>query len=285
MIKEIRKHLIPRKLWILRLYIAILTFIVEFLLGAYVLVSIYNLIASDNALGDIVLGYAGLYLVWICLAILFVVQVVSMFLNIHDNIEDVRNKAVIPDFAIDLEEEKEKGRDAKIRSIATIVVIVLSIILSFVNLNRENTVSKFSQFESGLFDNHDIKDLESKRYQFNINEDGQVIGELILIPESANSINNAVFFVNYSFLEGYNRPMMSIIFEDGIEIYCNATCEGEYDWCLKSPEGNQQDLGSLKFSVGQDGFSASIDVQSNSYEYKKYLNSLKNVSLKIWSQE
>jgi hypothetical protein len=285
MIKEIRKHLIPRKLWILRLYIAILTFIVEFLLGAYVLVSIYNLIASDNALGDIVLGYAGLYLVWICLAILFVVQVVSMFINIHDNIEDVRNKAVILDFAIDLEKEKEKGRDAKIRSIATIVVIVISIILSFVNLNRENTVSKFSQFESGLFDNHDIKDLESKRYQFNINEDGQVIGELILIPESANSINNAVFFVNYSFLEGYNRPMMSIIFEDGIEIYCNATCEGEYDWCLKSPEGNQPDLGSLKFSVGQDGFSASIDVQSNSYEYKKYLNSLKNVSLKIWSQE
>jgi len=275
----------PQKLWILRLYVALLTYLVEILLVIYLALSFYNLITQDNILGDLILGYAGLYLVWICLAILFVAQVVSLFLNIHDNIEDVRNKAVIPDFAIDLEEEKEKGRDAKIRSIATIVVIVLSIILSFVNLNRENTDSKFSQFESGLFGNHDIKDLESKRYQFNTNEDGQVIGELILIPESANSINNAVFFVNYSFLEGYNRPMMSIVFEDGIEIYCNATCEGEYDWCLKSPEGNQQDLGSLKFSVGQDGFSASIDVQSNSYEYKKYLNSLKNVSLKIWSQE
>jgi hypothetical protein len=138
MFKELKKLLMPRKLWILRLYIALLTFIVEFLLGAYVLISIYNLITSDNALGDLVLGYAGLYLVWVCLAILFVIQIVYLFLNIHDNIEDVRNKAINPDFAVDLKEEKEKSTEASLSSIGTITIIVLSIILSFVNLNRQN---------------------------------------------------------------------------------------------------------------------------------------------------
>ncbi len=142
MFKELKKLLMPRKLWMLRLYIALLTLIVEFLLGAYVLISIYNLITSDNALGDLVLGYAGLYLVWVCLAILFVIQVVSLFLNIHDNIEDVRNKAINPAFAVDLKEEKEKSTEASLSSIGTIAIIVLSIILSFVNLNRNYSVNE-----------------------------------------------------------------------------------------------------------------------------------------------
>ena len=49
MFKELKKLLLLRKLWILRLYIALITFIVEFLLGAYVLVSIYYIIESDNS--------------------------------------------------------------------------------------------------------------------------------------------------------------------------------------------------------------------------------------------
>jgi hypothetical protein len=79
-----------------------------------------------------------------------------MFLNIHDNIEDVRNKAVNPDFAINLEEEKEKGRDAKMRSIATIAIIILSIILSFVNLNRENKNNGISYQENAIQKEYEV---------------------------------------------------------------------------------------------------------------------------------
>lgn len=145
MFKELKQLLIPRKLWILRLYIVLLSLIVEFLLAAYVFISIYNLLASDTAFGDLVLGYAGLYLVWICLAILFIVQAVSMFLNIHDNIEVLRNKAVDPDFKLDLEKEKDKQKEASSRSIAIIATIILSIILSFINLNRDNSHGETSQ--------------------------------------------------------------------------------------------------------------------------------------------
>ncbi len=128
----------PKKLWILRLYVALLTYLVEILLVIYVVLSLYNLLAQDNAFGDLILGYAGLYLVWICLAILFVAQVVSLFLNIHDNIEDVRNKAIDPEFSIDVASEKEKNKESSISSVVMITTIILAIILSFVNLNRNN---------------------------------------------------------------------------------------------------------------------------------------------------
>ena len=166
MFKEIKKLITPKKLWILRLYIALLTLMVEFLLASYVFVSIYNLITSDNALGDLILGYAGLYLVWVCLAILFIVQVISMFLNIHDNIEDVRNKAVNPNFVIDLDEEKEKGREKTIRSIATIIIIVLSVILSFVNLNRNNKDENISHQEDINLENT-TEELISTSFDYN----------------------------------------------------------------------------------------------------------------------
>jgi hypothetical protein len=128
----------PKKLWILRFYVALLSLIVEFLLGTYVALSLYNLIAKDNFLGDMILGYAGLYLVWISLATLFVAQVVTAFISIHDNIEDVRNKLLDSEFKVDLIVDKTKNKEASIRSFITIVTIILSIILSLVNLNRQN---------------------------------------------------------------------------------------------------------------------------------------------------
>lgn len=146
--KEIIKTaLIPKKLWVLRLYERFLTFIVELTLVSYILVSIYNLIKNDYFLGDLILGYAGFYVVSVCLAILFLTQVVSLFLNIHDNIEDVRNKNIDPNFSIDIEADKENKQESSVRTLVTIISIVLAIILSFVNLNRRNSnlVGSFQQ--------------------------------------------------------------------------------------------------------------------------------------------
>jgi len=151
---ELKKIPTPKKLWVLRLYIVLLTFIVAFLLVAYVLISIYNLIASDNPLGDLVLGYTGIYLVWTSLAILFAVQVVSLFLNIHDNIEDIRNKTFNTDFSIDLDEEMKKNKDVAFLSISMIVIIILSIIFSVVNFNKinDNSNQDTSKYEQNYED-------------------------------------------------------------------------------------------------------------------------------------
>jgi len=154
MVSNIKTLITPKKLWILRLYVALLTYLVEILLVIYVLLSLYNLLAQDNAFGDLILGYAGLYLVWICLAILFVAQVVSLFLNIHDNIEDVRNKAIDPDFSIDVASEREKNKESSISSVVMIITIILAIILSFVNLNRQN-VSTENTYQEDLSTNSD----------------------------------------------------------------------------------------------------------------------------------
>jgi hypothetical protein len=130
----VKNQLFPKKLWMLRFYVALLTTLAEVILFAYIGLSLYNLMASDEILGNLILGYGGLYLVWVCLVILFVAQVVSLFLNIHDNIEDVRNKAIDPEYKIDLSEDMERGKIKMTKSIFIIAAIGLSIVLSIVNL-------------------------------------------------------------------------------------------------------------------------------------------------------
>jgi hypothetical protein len=131
----VKNQLLPKKLWMLRFYVTLLTILAEVILFAYIGLSLYNLMTSDEILGNLILGYGGLYLVWVCLVILFVAQVVSLFLNIHDNIEDVRNKAIDPEYKFDLSEDRERGKIKMMKSIFIIAAIGLSIVLSIVNLN------------------------------------------------------------------------------------------------------------------------------------------------------
>jgi hypothetical protein len=150
--QEIKTIFIPKKLWILRLYVALLTFISEGLLALYIGLSIYNLITSQSVLGNVILGVAGFYLVWVCLALLLVAQVVTLFLNIHDNVQDLRNKALDPNFSINIEDDKEKNQSNSLKSLVTITAVILSIIFSFVNLNRSAN-SRASNRESGAIGN------------------------------------------------------------------------------------------------------------------------------------
>ncbi len=159
MLSEFKKLFIPKKLWILRLYVALLTYLVELLLFVYLVVSIYNLISNNNLLGDLILGYSGFYVVSVCLAILFVTQVVSLFLNIHDNIEDVRNKNIDPNFSIDIAADKEKKQESSVRTLFTIISIVLAIILSLVNLNRQNKLE-----ETAIIQKNEIKKYDDEKY-------------------------------------------------------------------------------------------------------------------------
>lgn len=169
--EEIKKLFTPKKLWILRLYVALLTFFVEALLALYIGLSVYNVITSKSVLGNVVLGVAGFYLVWSCLALLFVAQVVTLFLNIHDNIQDLRNKAIDPYFSVNIEEDKEKNQSIALKSLVTITAVIISIIFSFVNLNH-NTNSRSSNKESqGLHNKQDNSTLISDQEQQEIKEE------------------------------------------------------------------------------------------------------------------
>jgi len=137
--EELKRPFIPKKLWILRLYVSLLTFLAEALLTLYIVFSIYNLITSESVFGNLVLGFSGFYLVWLCIILLFITQIVMLFLNIHDNIEDVRNKTVDPNFFVNIEDDKEKNQSKSIAANYTIILVTLSIIFSFVNLNRAST--------------------------------------------------------------------------------------------------------------------------------------------------
>jgi hypothetical protein len=59
--KELKKQLVPRKLWVLRLYCTLLSFIAEVLLALYVGFSLYSLFVSKEFLGNFILGIAGVY--------------------------------------------------------------------------------------------------------------------------------------------------------------------------------------------------------------------------------
>lgn len=100
------------------------------------------------------------------------------------------------------------------------------------------------------------------------------IGEGNYISERGN-YDNPEFILKYSILEGSNRPTISVDFEDGMEMYFNATCEGEYSWCIKDNEMNE--IGVMKIRFSENGSTARISIKSydNSSEYEPYLNLLK----------
>jgi hypothetical protein len=100
------------------------------------------------------------------------------------------------------------------------------------------------------------------------------IGEGNYISERRN-YDNPEFTLKYSNLEGSNRPTISVDFADGMEMYFNATCEGEYSWCIKDNEMNE--IGVMRIRFSENGSTARISIKSydNSSEYEPYFNLLK----------
>lgn len=141
---EITKAITPPKLWLLRIYIKLISVIVPLILVTYIIVTIANLSNQINEyyvskdLIDILVGYFGFYLVWLSFVILLISEIINLFLNIHDYTEDMAKKAVNPNFALDLDAEKEKNKDTSISAIITIAIIILSIFFSLININRQN---------------------------------------------------------------------------------------------------------------------------------------------------
>lgn len=99
----------------------------------------------------------------------FICRPSCFLLSIHDNIEDVRNKAVDPDFSIDVDFEKEKNKESSNNSFVIIVTIILAIILSFVNLNRRNNFSQYNDSTSELNQNESELDPNSSNSYFDEN--------------------------------------------------------------------------------------------------------------------
>ncbi len=128
------KKIFPKKLWLLRAYVSFLIGFIKLLLIVYVLISLINLFSNKTLLGDILLGLGGVYLVAASLSVLLIAQIILLFIGIHDNIDDMRNKALDQNYTVDMVAEKEKENSNMINSIFMITLIVLSILFSILSL-------------------------------------------------------------------------------------------------------------------------------------------------------
>lgn len=127
----------PRKLWLLRFLLAVITFFVKLALTLYVIASIYNLFSKKTFGEGFLLGMTGLVTVWGCISALLIVELFTLFINIHDNVEDIRRRSIDPEFKFDLKKDRERENEKTIGAAFLIIIIVLAVILSLANFNTK----------------------------------------------------------------------------------------------------------------------------------------------------
>jgi hypothetical protein len=196
------KKIFPKKLWLLRAYVSFLIGFIKLLLMVYVLISLINLFSNKTILGDIVLGLGGVYLVAVSLSVLLIAQIILLFIGIHDNIDDMRNKALDQNYTVDMVAEKEKENSNMINSIFMITLIVLSILFSILSLT--GVLKKKSQniFTEYNFSNETTIATES------INENEQKV-----IPEFDNDL---IWYGLYPGNKKFSNKGMLITNKDGL---------------------------------------------------------------------
>ena len=221
------KKFLPKKLWLLRAYVSFLIGFTELLLSLYVIISIINFFSRKTLLGDIVLGLGGLYLVAVSLSILLIAQIILLFIGIHDNIDDMRKKALDESFTVDLVAEKEKENSNIIHSVFLIAVIVLSILFSILSLTGEST-----PFSPNEYINHSQNNVIENN---NIQSDNKTAEEKIIgIPINISQIVDIHSLPNgvYEFeIAQYDFPT-ELNWDDAIKA-CDALGK---DWRLPSKE-------------------------------------------------
>jgi hypothetical protein len=126
---------------------------------------------------------------------------------------------------------------------------------SVINQNKTNSEGEVSQTQPS-----------NTNFFFNY------IGEGTYISENEVSTQNAAFILTYSNLEGANRPSVEIQFGDGFELYFNASCDGEYSWCVRNSDF--EDIAVMKLSFSNNGNDAYIEIKkiSNSSRYDDYFD-------------
>ena len=149
------KNNLPKKLWLLRAYVAFLIGLIELLLTLFVLVSIINLFTEKTLLGDLLLGLGGLYLVTVSLGVLMISQIILLFIGIHDNIDDMRKKALDQNYTVDLVAEKQQATSHIFHVVFLISVIILSIIFSALSLTGLTNGAQKNYKEKALEQNYD----------------------------------------------------------------------------------------------------------------------------------
>lgn len=107
------------------------------------------------------------------------------------------------------------------------------------------------------------------------------IGEGTYISENEASTQNAAFILTYSNLANVNRPTLEIQFGDGFELNFNATCEGEYFWCVRN--NDFEDIAVMKLTFSNNGNDAYIEIKkiSNSSRYDDYFDLISGRLVKV----
>ena len=130
------------KLRFLRYYLAFSEYFIEFILFTYVLLSVYYLFTgSHGALANIVIGLTGVYIIGISLSVLFVTQLVRLFIGIHDNVAEIKEKAFTPDYTGNPNIEGKNPLLGGIGDTVAIVLVVSSILFTIINFSSKESSS------------------------------------------------------------------------------------------------------------------------------------------------
>jgi hypothetical protein len=104
-------------------------------------------------------------------------------------------------------------------------------------------------------------------------DDLPFIDEAIYVPIKELNEEYVSFLLNYSHVEGANRPSITMQIS-GTKLFFNNVCEGAFSWCIRN-EYNQ-DIGYMKINFENDGETAEIRIKRNGLSafYEKYLELL-----------
>lgn len=130
----------PKKLWLIRIYVLILQLAAELILLIYILESIANMLSKDgtSTLGNIILGSVGIVVVALSLGILFLTQLIQLFVGIYDNIQDIRNKTLKPDLVIS---DTPTSKIANSHDFFQVIVIIISLIVIIIQFTISSSKS------------------------------------------------------------------------------------------------------------------------------------------------
>ena len=129
-----------KKLWLLRAYITLLETVAQLLLVCYIASSLYVWVLSSNSFWtSILLGAGGSYIVYLSIVVLITAQIIQLFLNIHDDVSDMRLKAINPDVELKAD-NYEETKQKQYKSIGSIITMAIAILVLIINFSKALTI-------------------------------------------------------------------------------------------------------------------------------------------------
>ena len=102
---------------------------------------------GSYGLAQFIMGSLGLIIVLSALGVLFLTQIIKLFLGIHDNISDIRVKTLNPEVSIPIAEKSELEY---YNDVIQIVLILLSIVIMLIHFTAKGSITVGQSYEGGI---------------------------------------------------------------------------------------------------------------------------------------